>query len=499
MPSVLTIPGVQIRTLFEPAPVLPGATGILGIVGVTDHGPLAPTPFGSFDEFLATYGVGSRYTLPEVRDAFTNGVARIVVARTAPGGPAQKASVILSDEEGDPVVRLQARAEGAWGNQVSVRVAPVRTLGGSGVRYVDVEVLLDGVVRETWSGLVMDPASPNDLFAVINERSALLTAVDPGFETAPPKPIQLTPMAPAAADRPAEAVLKRGDDDVIRVVAREAGPAGDRIAVEVVEARPALALRGPDGAPSIEVVARAAGEAGTAIQAGILRDEADASRRILRVVPESPATRRDTGFSTLKELVAVMATDPDVEVVATGRAPPEPAAARRLWERVDVVSRMEGRDTTVHAGISALADLAAIDGDPLVTFATVGEANRLPDGGQARYLAGGTSAGQRVLELPGADGPDPLLALVAIVAPEKAVQVKVDTAMPEDGVPAVDLSVFEGDQPAERYPGLTMDPDHPRYLPRVVAESRYIRARDLFVRMRARPRCPPAMACADAR
>ena len=485
MPSVLTIPGVQIRTVFEPAPVLPGATGILGIVGVTDHGPLAPTPVGSFDEFLATYGVGSRYTLPELRDAFGNGVARAVVARTAPGGPAQKASVILTDEEGDPVVRLQARAEGAWGNQVSVRVTPVRTLGGRGVRYVDLEVLLDGVPRESWSGLVMDPASPNDLFAVINEQSALVTAVDPGFETAPPRPIQMTPLSPAAADRSAEAVLKRGDDDVIRVVAKEAGPAGDRIAVEVAEARPALALRGADGAESIEVVARVLGEAGTAIQAGILRDESDSSRRILRIIPESPAPRRETGFGTVKELVAAMATDPDVEVVATGRALPEPADARRLWERVDVVTRMEGRDTTVHAGISTLAALAAIEGDPLVTFVTIGEANRLPDGEQARYLAGGTAQGQRVLELPGADGPDPLLALVAVVPPEKAVQVKVDAAMPEDGVAAVDLTVFEGDQPTERYPGLTMDPDHPRYLPRAVAESRYIRARDLFVRMRA--------------
>lgn len=43
MASALIIPGVQVRALFEPSPVLPGATGILGAVGITDRGPLSPT------------------------------------------------------------------------------------------------------------------------------------------------------------------------------------------------------------------------------------------------------------------------------------------------------------------------------------------------------------------------------------------------------------------------------------------------------------------------
>src|SRR3954451_5283995 len=224
MPSALTIPGVQIRTLFEPAPVLPGATGILGVVGVTDRGPLAPTPIGSFDEFLGAFGPGSRYTLPEVRQAFTHGVSQVVVARTAPGGPATKATATLLDDDGEPVALVAARAEGAWGNQVAVRVRPVRTLSGRGVKYVDVEVLLAGETRETWPSLVMDPSSPNDLFTVINERSALITAVDPAFEAQPPKPIALTTLQPAAADRPSETTLKRGADAIVRVVAKEAGP-----------------------------------------------------------------------------------------------------------------------------------------------------------------------------------------------------------------------------------------------------------------------------------
>src|SRR5437867_361873 len=158
MPTTSVIPGVTVRTVFEPAPVLPGATGILGIVGVTDRGPLDPTPVGSFAEFLDTFGPASRFTMPELRSAFANGVARAVVTRTRPG-TATKASLILNDDEGEPVVELTARAEGAWGNRMAVRVIQVRTLSGAAVKYVNLEVLLGGQLVETIPNLVMNDTS----------------------------------------------------------------------------------------------------------------------------------------------------------------------------------------------------------------------------------------------------------------------------------------------------------------------------------------------------
>ena len=75
MPSALIIPGVQVTTVFEPSPALPSPTGILGVVGVADRGPLEPTPVGSMASFVDMFGPGSRYTMPEVRTAFANGVS----------------------------------------------------------------------------------------------------------------------------------------------------------------------------------------------------------------------------------------------------------------------------------------------------------------------------------------------------------------------------------------------------------------------------------------
>ena len=139
MPSPLVIPGVQVQTAFEPAPVLPGATGILGVVGVSDRGPLLPTPVSNFGEFVELFGPASQYTMPEVRSALANGVAQVVVARTAPG-VGRKATWVLTDDEGDEVVRLEARAEGEWANRLAINVSQVKALSGSGVKYVTLEV-----------------------------------------------------------------------------------------------------------------------------------------------------------------------------------------------------------------------------------------------------------------------------------------------------------------------------------------------------------------------
>ena len=112
MPSTLIIPGVQVTTLFEPAPVLSGATGILGVVGVAERGPIVPTPIGNMSELTDNFGAATRYSMREVRAAFTNGVSQVYIARTQPGR-GQKASLDLADDDGDKKITLIALARTA--------------------------------------------------------------------------------------------------------------------------------------------------------------------------------------------------------------------------------------------------------------------------------------------------------------------------------------------------------------------------------------------------
>ena len=100
------------------------------------------------------------------------------------------------------------------------------------------------------------------------------------------------------------------------------------------------------------------------------------------------------------------------------------------------------------------------------------------------------AAGQRMLALTGEDT-GPLAAIVSTLPPERALQVRLDAAIDEDGKACVDITVFEGGSAIERYAALNMDPDSPRYLPEALAASPTIRASTCSSRAARRP-CPPA-------
>jgi len=168
MPSTLIIPGVQVKTLFEPAPVLPSVTGVLGVVGITERGTVVPTPIGSMAELNDIFGPATRYSMPEVRAAFTNGVSEIFISRTRPGA-GQRASIDLVDDDGDKKITLIARAEGEWGNDLSVQVTQVKTLSGDGVKYVNLDLFQNGQpIGESYKNLVLDEEDFNYFFDRIN-------------------------------------------------------------------------------------------------------------------------------------------------------------------------------------------------------------------------------------------------------------------------------------------------------------------------------------------
>lgn len=476
MPSALTIPGVQVQTRFEPAPALPGATGILGVVGVTDRGPVEPTPISQFAEFLDLFGPPSRYTMPEVRSALANGVSKVYVSRIAPGR-GTKASAFLFDEDNEPVVKLEARAEGEWGNRITVRVTPVRTLSGQGVKYVNLQILLDGEVVDNLHNLVVDAADPNDLLAAINERSRLIVAVDPLFEKGLPAPSAAVPLA-AGGTRAAVATLKAGSADVVVAEAKRAGAAGNRVSVEVADGRASLPLTGAGNAPSMTVRARKPGAPGTNIGVTVTLSGTDP---VVTVTPQAPQMPRNYTAPTLAALVTAMENDPDVVVTDVGTVPPSPRAATRLARTVQLTVHPEGRDRKTYSDLPDIAAIAAVS-DTLVRFAAApGNPTALPDA-QAVPLLGGRDE-TPFLELRADPADPPLLELVPAPGVTSTLTVSVTLASrPGDGTPSVTLTILADGEEVETITGLTMDPDDPLYLPAVLSANAFLRAHDLLVR-----------------
>jgi hypothetical protein len=480
MPSALTIPGVQVQTVFEPAPVLPGATGILGVVGVADAGPIDPTPVTQLTDFITQFGRASRYTMPEVRTALAGGVSTVYVARISPG-KGTKATLRLFDDEAEPVVDLEARAEGAWGGGIAVRVIPVRTLSGQGVKYVNLEVSLNGTVVETLQNLVMDPEDPNDLFTQVNERSNLLVAFDPVFGKGLPSAMSRTALTDLGA-RKAAATLRSNSADVATVTAKRAGEAGNNISVHVADGQAALPLTGAGNAAAVTIVAKTTGTVGTGIRVTVQASGPDSVTLVITPATGSPRTVGPV--SSVAALVTALANDPDVTTANPGSVLPSQVNSAPLTRRIDVQVLAQGRDPATYADIADLAGLAAIS-DPLVAFAAVDGATQLPDADLGVPLAAGRDRGP-ALDLTGNTADQPLLELVPAPGVTAALEVEVTRGTSTvDGFTAVaGLRVFADGELVETWPNLTMDPDDPGYLPEVLQGSSYLRSYDLFVRSR---------------
>jgi hypothetical protein len=476
MASTLTIPGVQVRTEFEPAPVLPGATGVLGIVGITEQGPLIPTPVATFGDFIQTFGGSSRYTMPELRTAFTNGVSMAYVARIAPG-KGTAAAATLNDEDGSGIVRVQARGPGRWGNQLAVRVTQIKTITGLGIKYVNLDVLQAGNVIETHQNLVFDPSSPNYFFDKVNRASSAIVVTDAVFGLNLPNSSVAQPLA-AAGPVAATATLAGGGSGVVTVTAKAPGEAGNGLGVRVRDGRGTLALNGAGNAPSITLTARAPGAAAAA---GVTVTVGVAPLTI--TVVSAAGTRNYTGpFAKPADIVAAMANDPDVVATAApGNTLPGALNATALSAAVDVDVVQAGGDTLTYAGQTSLDTIAAVD-DPLVTFAKVAGKTALPDPTDDVALAGGRTNAPALFLTDGVNA-QPLLELLKASNDVGDVSVKVTrgTSTLDNATPVVALDVLVGGVLTEQYANLTMDPESDTYLPLALQSSNVLRARDLYV------------------
>ena len=166
----LIIPGVEIRVIKELVPRPLGAAGVLGIVGQTERDRSGEAMFGvsSLSEFAEHYGEGSIYSLPEVVQAFANGVREVFVANIPQGSGSRSQKKIAIEGTGGPGEALfVARAAGIYGNKIAVQTT---TKVGPDGHLVDVSVFVlsgdattanPGRALETFRGLSSDPSSEN--------------------------------------------------------------------------------------------------------------------------------------------------------------------------------------------------------------------------------------------------------------------------------------------------------------------------------------------------
>ncbi|HKJ67089.1 MAG TPA: hypothetical protein VKA68_03980, partial [bacterium] len=157
------IPGVDVEVVREVVPPLPTPSGILAVVGTAEKAPAQLQHVDSYPRFKQVYGVSSSFTLPEVRQAFYNGIFEVVVSPAAGG---DKASLTLNDAADDPLLIFEARAAGSWGNNIRVNVK-------ENANKVDITITYQDRTEE-YKNLDLEYGSRNYLFDVINRQSELV-------------------------------------------------------------------------------------------------------------------------------------------------------------------------------------------------------------------------------------------------------------------------------------------------------------------------------------
>jgi phage tail sheath protein FI len=143
MSSDMRAPGVYFEKVEDRIPPLEvGPTGQLGLLGLATRGPLhKPVRLTSYEQFLEVYGapLEGGYLADSVKGFFLNGGHTCYVVRVAHTfrrgrtQVATQAAHTLLDRAGQPTALIEACNEGAWGNEITLRVSrpeapPTQTL-----------------------------------------------------------------------------------------------------------------------------------------------------------------------------------------------------------------------------------------------------------------------------------------------------------------------------------------------------------------------------------
>src|SRR3970040_388245 len=104
------IPGVEIKVVKEIVPQQLYPSGVVGMIGVADDGPvLKPTPVTSYKELTSVFGANpSSSLIRDARLAFLNGIFQVFATRVA-GTAGQLAAVNLRATKRRDTVKLSSK------------------------------------------------------------------------------------------------------------------------------------------------------------------------------------------------------------------------------------------------------------------------------------------------------------------------------------------------------------------------------------------------------
>lgn len=227
--ATLIVPGVNVKAYFDVLPPQPAPSGIVGIAGVVDRPPASGKLVGvtKISELRDLLGPGSLYGLKQGVDALSNGASELVISAVSGGGPA---SLSLFNVDSEPCVLLKCRFNRSWGTSLAAEVRTILDANGAVVR-VNLDVLVNGKIEETFTDLRVAPGEADDLFNAVNNASKLLVALDAGFEDDLPT---AGTYSFDASGNPINVAVKDGVKTLLKfLVAEDADPNGLKVAIEL--------------------------------------------------------------------------------------------------------------------------------------------------------------------------------------------------------------------------------------------------------------------------
>jgi len=188
MPVSPTYPGVYVQEVPSGVRTIVGVSTAIGMfIGTSMKGPIGePVRCTSYMDFTRSFsenpagGMLAEY----VKLFFLNGGTDCYVMRIANG--ATQSTVVLQNETGNPVLRLQAKDAGLAGESIRATVSyngpqPEATFNLDLFQWdIDSSGKRVRTKRESWKRLSMDPNSPAYAQDFITQNSKLVDAVDIG-------------------------------------------------------------------------------------------------------------------------------------------------------------------------------------------------------------------------------------------------------------------------------------------------------------------------------